>query len=243
VIAGPVAGRTLASHGADVLRLDGPRLPEDPAGLLETGPGKRHAVVDFASPSGRRTVEELLAAADVVLQGYRPGALDAFGLDPTALTERHPHLAVVRLRAWGASGPWAHRRGFDSLVQAASGIADLLRTDEQPGVLPAQALDHGTGHLAAAAAMRAIAQRRTEGGVWHAELSLAQAARWLVAAGSSPSDDAEHHDDEVSGYLVDLPAPGGPVTLIAPPGSPVWRRGPLPLDSVDPQWLPRSGVS
>jgi crotonobetainyl-CoA:carnitine CoA-transferase CaiB-like acyl-CoA transferase len=235
VIAGPVATRTLASHGADVLRLDSPRLPEDPGGLQETGPGKRHAVVDLASRSGRATAEELLAGADVVVQGYRPGALDAFGLDPAGLVQRHPHLTVVRLRAWGAGGPWEQRRGFDSLVQAACGIADVLATAEGPGALPAQALDHGTGHLAAAAVLRALTRRHAEGGVWAAELSLAQTARWLLGA---PAADAEPPaEPDVARYLVDLPSPGGPLTVVAPPGSPVWRSA---LTEVDrPSWLPR----
>jgi crotonobetainyl-CoA:carnitine CoA-transferase CaiB-like acyl-CoA transferase len=239
VIAGPVATRTLASHGADVLRLDSPRLPEDAAGLLETGPGKRHAVVDLASRSGRATGEDLLAAADVVVQGYRPGALDAFGLDPESLAERHPHLAVVRLRAWGKGGPWENRRGFDSLVQAASGIADALATDGAtdgaPGALPAQALDHGSGHLAAAAALRALTRRRAEGGVWHAELSLAQTARWLLDAPGAEPEPAVAAD--VARYLVELPSPGGPVTVVAPPGSPVWRSG--LTETAAPAWLPR----
>jgi crotonobetainyl-CoA:carnitine CoA-transferase CaiB-like acyl-CoA transferase len=237
VIAGPVATRTLASHGADVLRIDHPRLPDDPAGLLDTGPGKRSAVLDLAAPGGRATLEELLAGADVVVQGYRPGALDAFGLDPAALAERHPHLAVVRLRAWGEDGPWRHRRGFDSLVQAASGIADALADEAGPGVLPAQALDHGTGHLAAAAALRAVARRREEGGVWSAELSLAQVAHWLLAAGRRP--EAAVGDVEVAPYLTELPAPGGPVTLVRPPGSPVWRSGPAPPGADDPEWRGR----
>jgi crotonobetainyl-CoA:carnitine CoA-transferase CaiB-like acyl-CoA transferase len=238
VIAGPVATRTLASHGADVLRLDSPRLPEDPAGLLETGPGKRHAVVDLASRSGRATAEELLAGADVVVQGYRPGALDAFGLDPASLRERHPRLAVVRVRAWGAGGPWEGRRGFDSLVQAASGIADALATGDGrgggPGTLPAQALDHATGHLAAAAALRAVTRRRAEGGVWSAELSLAQAAHRLLAAPApAPEPPGDVDGDR---YLVELPSPAGPVTLVAPPGSPPWRTG---LTETAPAWLPR----
>ena len=130
VIAGPVSTRTLASHGADVLRIDGPRFPDDPAGLLDTGPGKRHVTLDLASPADRRVVEDLLAEADVVVQGYRPGALEAFGSDPAALAARHPHLVVVRLSAWGVAGPWAGRRGFDSLVQAATGIADRCGTPD-----------------------------------------------------------------------------------------------------------------
>ncbi|NYJ08406.1 CoA transferase [Petropleomorpha daqingensis] len=237
VIAGPVATRTLAAHGADVLRLDHPGLPDDPAGLLDTGPGKRSTSLDLRTPYGRTALEELLVGADVVVEGYRPGALDAFGLDPAALAERHPHLAVVRLRAWGERGPWACRRGFDSLVQAATGIADTLASEAGPGVLPAQALDHGTGHLAAAAAMRAVARRRDEGGVWCAELSLAQLAHWLLAAG--PRRETADEDSEVAPYLVELPAEGGPVSLVRPPGSPPWRTGPPLPGAHAPEWLPR----
>jgi crotonobetainyl-CoA:carnitine CoA-transferase CaiB-like acyl-CoA transferase len=237
VIAGPVATRTLAAHGADVLRLDHPGLPDDPAGLLDTGAGKRSASLDLTTPFGRATLEELLGGADVVVQGYRPGALDAFGLEPAALAERHPHLAVVRLRAWGEQGPWAARRGFDSLVQAASGIADTLASEAGPGVLPAQALDHGTGHLAAAAALRAVTRRRDDGGIWCAELSLAQLAHWLLGAGPRPETPDE--DAEVAPYLVELPAAGGTVSLVRPPGSPPWRSGPPLPGAHAPEWLPR----
>ena len=114
VIAGPVAGRTLAALGAEVLRIDPPALPELPEAHLDTGPGKRSALLDLADAERR---EALLAGADVLLTGYRPGSLDRFGLD------RHPQLVHVSLSAWGTAGPWAGRRGFDSLVQVASGIA------------------------------------------------------------------------------------------------------------------------
>ncbi|MGY1690100.1 CoA transferase [Geodermatophilus sp. SYSU D01105] len=221
VIAGPVATRTLASHGADVLRVDSPRLPDDPGSLVDTGPGKRHALLDLATGTDRRTVEELLAAADVVVQGYRPGALAGFGLDPAALAERHPHLVVVSLSAWGTRGSWSGRRGFDSLVQAATGIALVYGSAEAPGVLPAQALDHATGHLAAATVLAAVARRREEGGGWHGELSLARTAHWLLGAprrapeGGDPADPAP--------YLLTLPSAEGAVTVVAPPGSPPWR--------------------
>ncbi len=114
VLAGPVATRTLASYGADVLRLDSPRLPEDPATLLDTGPGKRHAQLDLRETGDRRRFEDLLAGADVLVQGYRPGALATYGLAPENLVERRPGLVVVALSAWGSAGPWAQRRGFDS---------------------------------------------------------------------------------------------------------------------------------
>jgi len=185
VIAGPVGTRTLASYGADVLRVDNPRLPEDPAALLDTGPGKRHVQLDLAQPRDRAQFQELLDAADVLVQGYRPGALAAHGLSSDALAERHPGLVVVTLSAWGAEGPWAHRRGFDSIVQAACGIADAARSpDGTPGVLPAQALDHGAGHLIAATVMRALTRTREHGGTWHGELS--GPARELAAPRRTP---------------------------------------------------------
>jgi crotonobetainyl-CoA:carnitine CoA-transferase CaiB-like acyl-CoA transferase len=238
VIAGPVATRTLASHGADVLRVDGPRLPDDRGGLLDTGAGKRHVVLDLADAADRRTVEELLGQADVVVQGYRPGALDAFGLDPPALADRHPHLVTVRLSAWGTTGPWRERRGFDSLVQAATGIAELCGGPDDPGVLPAQALDHGTGHLAAAVVMGALARQRLEGGGWFGELSLVRTAHWLLDAspGPEPPDDADP-----ARYLLDLPTPGGTATVVAPPGSPAWVSAAVLPPDADPVWCARVG--
>ncbi len=184
VIAGPVATRTLAAWGAEVLRVDSPRLPEIPAQALDTLSGKRSALLDFSEPSGRARLEELLAAADVVVQGYRPGALARYGLAPEALAERHPHLTLVTLSAWGASGPWAARRGFDSLVQCPTGIAVAEGSLEQPGVLPAQVLDHATGYLAAAAALLALAGLERGEPPRSVRLSLAQTARWLTGAGT-----------------------------------------------------------
>ncbi|MGY1712335.1 CoA transferase [Geodermatophilus sp. SYSU D00758] len=238
VIAGPVATRTLASHGADVLRLDGPRLPEDPGQLVDTGPGKRHAVLDLASAAGRRAADELLAAADVVVQGYRPGALDRLGLAPEALLERHPHLVVVRLSAWGTEGPWGGRRGFDSLVQAATGIAAVCGDGAAPGVLPAQALDHATGHLAAATVLAALHRRRAEGGGWHGELSLARTAAWLLAAPRTGAEDGVPPADP-GPWLVRLPSADGEVTLVGPPGSPPWTAPARRLGDAPPAWRVR----
>ena len=176
VIAGPVATRTLALAGADVLRVDPPQLPEIPAQHADTGLGKRTTILDAADPRLR----ELADTADVVVTGYRPGALDRFGLAPEDLLARRPELVVVRLDAWGWTGPWAGRRGFDSIVQAASGIAAACGTDDRPGALPAQALDHATGYLAAASALLGLAERPTRGGSIR-ELALARTAEWLWA--------------------------------------------------------------
>ncbi|WP_095933386.1 CoA transferase [Streptomyces sp. Tue6028] len=178
VIAGPVATRTLALLGADVLRVDSPQLPELADAHADTGFGKRSAVLGLATD--RRAFEELLAAADVVVTGYRPGALDRFGLSPEALAERRPGLVVAQLSAWGDRGPWAGRRGFDSLVQVATGIAAVEGSPERPGALPAQALDHGTGYLLAAGVLRALTEQAGDGGSRSVRLALARTAAWLL---------------------------------------------------------------
>jgi len=226
VIAGPVAGRTLAALGADVLRIDPPALPEMPEAHLDTGPGKRSALLDLADAERR---EALLAGADVLLTGYRPGSLDRFGLD------RRPGLVHVSLSAWGTAGPWAGRRGFDSLVQVASGIAEACAApDGTPGVLPAQALDHGTGHLMAAAALRGLAARERGEPVRPARLSLARTAAELLAR---PRTDEPVSTPDPDRFRVAF----GDVSLIAPPGeldgAPLaWAHGPRPLGGDEPAW-------
>ncbi|MFD7703893.1 CoA transferase [Streptomyces caelestis] len=180
VIAGPVATRTLALLGADVLRVDAPGLPEIADQHADTGFGKRSALLDL--PAGREVFEELLATADVVVTGYRPGALDRFGLAPAALAERRPGVVVAQLSAWGAYGPWGGRRGFDSLVQVATGIAAVEggAPAGPPGALPAQALDHGTGYLLAAGVLRALGEQAEEGGSRVVRVALARTAGWLL---------------------------------------------------------------
>ncbi len=237
VIAGRVGICTLASYGADVLRVDSPRLPEDPAALLDTGPGKRHVQLDLTQPRDRAQFEELLTAADVLVQGHRPGALAAHGLSSEALAERRPGLVVVTLSAWGQDGPWAGRRGFDSIVQAACGIADAARQpDGTPGVLPAQALDHGAGHLIAATVMRALTRTRELGGTWHGELSLAQLANWLLDAGRTSADATAPMSSDPSPYLVDLPSPTAPSPWSGPPDHRVWSTGPEAVGHVAAGW-------
>ncbi|MGW3494888.1 CoA transferase [Streptomyces sp. NPDC001020] len=190
VIAGPVATRTLALLGADVLRVDSPHLPEHPDAHADMDIGKRSTVLDLAASTDRRTFEELLAEADVVVTGYRPGALDRFALAPEQLAERRPGLVVAQLSAWGAYGPWGGRRGFDSLVQVATGIAVTEGSVGRPGALPAQALDHGTGYLLAAAVLRSLTDQTEEGGSRVVRLALARTAAWLLDGAAR--DDAEH---------------------------------------------------
>lgn len=217
VIAGPVATRTLALLGADVLRVDPPHLPELPDQHADTGFGKRSATLDLATD--RRTFEELLAAADVVVTGYRPGALDRFGLSPEALVERRPGLVVAQLSAWGAYGPWAGRRGFDSLVQVATGIAVIEGSAERPGALPAQALDHGTGYLLAAAVLRALTEQSSEGYGQVVRLALARTAAWLTGGVRSVEGEAGAAYGDPDPWLTEADSGIGRLRYALPPVS------------------------
>ena len=186
VIAGPVAGRTLAAHGADVLLIASPNLPSIPWLVIDTGRGKRSAHVDLATEAGRATLRGLLADADIFSQGYRPQSIAGLGFSPDEAARIRPGIVYVTLSAYGAAGPWSGRRGFDSLVQTTTGINHMEA--EAAGVagpkeLPAQALDHASGYLMAFGAIMARARQAREGGSWHVEVSLAQTGRWLESLG------------------------------------------------------------
>ncbi len=181
VLAGPVAGRFLAAYGAEVLRIDPPDWDE-PAVIPEVTLGKRCARLDLKSAEGRPIFEALLSETDVLLHGYRRDALEKLGYDGQALRRIRPGLLDASLNAYGWTGPWTGRRGFDSLVQMSSGIADhgmrMSKTDK-PTPLPVQAIDMATGYLLAAAVLRALNNQRTSGVVQSARLSLARVAGLL----------------------------------------------------------------
>ncbi|MEC7257472.1 MAG: CoA transferase, partial [Pseudomonadota bacterium] len=186
VLAGPIATRLLAGFGADVLRIDPPTWDE-PGVVPEVTIGKRRAGLDLRRAEDREAFEALLAKADVMVHGYRPGALDGLGYDAETRQRLRPGLIDVRLNAYGWDGPWAGRRGFDSLVQMSSGIAaeGMKRAGaERPVPLPVQALDHATGYLIAAAVLRALRLRAQTGAGWSARLSLARTAALLTSGGA-----------------------------------------------------------
>ncbi|MCH6469130.1 CoA transferase [Sinomonas terrae] len=190
VIAGPSATRLLGALGADVLRIDPPQLPELLDQHIDTDFAKRSALADLRDPEQLAQVRELMRDADVVFLGYRTSGLERFGLDPLSLRADFPHLVVVSLNAWGREGPWADVRGFDSIVQATSGIAQVYGAEHdggwRPGVLPVQALDHATGMgmAAAAVALLAAGERGVTGS---AHLSLATTAAQLLQSGPAQS--------------------------------------------------------
>lgn len=220
VIAGPVATRYLAALGAEVLRLDPPGHPDmtsgAPADMLL---GKRSAALDAGSTSGVAALHDLVQRTDVLLCGYRPGSLSRFGLDPDEIAARHPGLVVVYLDAWGHSGPWEGRRGFDSVVQGPTGVAMGESTDgTEPGSLPCQLLDHGTGYLAAAAALDGLRRQMADGGTHVRRVSLARTAAWLTSTIGNLAAPIGSAGESAARWLVELPRAGGTIIALRPPG-------------------------
>lgn len=246
VIAGPVAGRTLAAHGADVMLVSSPNLPSIPWLVIDTGRGKLSAFADLRTEQGRETLRSLVAEADIFSQGYRPQALAALGFSPQQVAAISPGIVYVSLSAYGPVGPWAERRGFDSLVQTATGFNHA--EGEAAGVagpkeLPMQILDHVTGYLMAFGAMMSRARQAREGGSWHVRVSLAQTGRWLWDLGRRPDGFAarEPGEDVVAQLTEPAPSGFGPLRAVrhaailsATPA--FWARPAVPLGASPPAW-------
>jgi crotonobetainyl-CoA:carnitine CoA-transferase CaiB-like acyl-CoA transferase len=249
VIAGPVAGRTLAAHGADVLLVSGADLPAIPWLTIDTGRGKLTTFIDLKRDEGRRRLNELLAEADVFSQGYRPRALADLGFSPEEAARINPGIVFVSLSAYSHVGPWAERRGFDSLVQTATGFNHAEGQAaglDGPKELPAQILDHASGYLMAFGAMMAKARQSREGGSWHVRVSLAQTGRWIwnlgrVADGLNTKDLQE---EAVRPFVEQVPSGFGRLQAIRHAAQlsrtpALWSRPAMPLGSHPPQWPAR----
>ncbi len=188
ILAGPVCGRTLATHGADVMLVNGPHLPNIES-IADTSRGKLSCHADLRNSEGQAVLNKLVLGSHVFVQGYRPGGLAGLGFDAQQLAHKRPGIVVVSLSAYSDEGPWGQRRGFDSLVQTAMGFnhAEMQAAAQNtPRALPMQILDYATGHLMAFAVAVAVARQQQEGGSWHVRLSLAQTGQWLRGLGRVP---------------------------------------------------------
>jgi crotonobetainyl-CoA:carnitine CoA-transferase CaiB-like acyl-CoA transferase len=250
VIAGPVAGRTLAAHGADVLLISGAELPAIPWLTIDTGRGKLSAFVELKREAGREKLRKLSAQADIFSQGYRPRALANLGFSPQDAARINPGIIYVSLSAYGHVGPWADRRGFDSLVQTATGFNHAegqAAGIDGPKELPAQILDHATGHLMAFGAMMAKARQSREGGSWHVRVSLAQTGRWIWSLGRIPDGlrTEDLKEEAIRPFVGEEQSGFGPLQAIRHAAElsktpAFWSRPSMPLGSHPPQWPARS---
>jgi len=249
VIAAPVAGRTLAAHGADVLLVYGPNVPGMRWLTIDTGRGKLSTFIELKSEQGRAQMRELLAQADIFSQGYRPQAIAAQGFSPEEAARISPGIVYVTLSAYGHAGPWSERRGFDSLVQTSTGFnhaEGAASGVEGPKELPAQMLDHATGYLMAFGAMMAKARQAREGGSWHVRVSLAQTGRWLWSLGRVADGFAQPDlkAEAVAPFMEDVDSAFGALSAVRhsailskTPAS--WSRPAVPLGTHEPEWPAR----
>ena len=248
IIAGPVAGRALAAQGADVLMITAAHLPSIETTVIDTGRGKRSAHLDLRDAGGRDALEALVRGADLFVQGYRPGAIDAFGLTPQRLARLRPGIVVGSIAAYGHTGPWAGRRGFDSLVQTAAGLnaaeAAAAGRPDEPRALPAQALDHASGYLLACGLQLALCRRATEGGSWHVRVALSRTARWLRSLGRVPHglSAPDPRLADVADLLETSDSPFGQLSAVShgarlAMSPPRWRLPAVPLGTHDAVWI------
>jgi crotonobetainyl-CoA:carnitine CoA-transferase CaiB-like acyl-CoA transferase len=245
IIAGPVCGRTLAVHGAEVMLVTAAHLPSMLPLVIDTGRGKLSTAIDLRPPNGREILSQLVRDADVFIQGYRPGAVAGHGFGPDEVARLRPGIVYASLSAYGHDGPWAQRRGFDSLVQTASGLnlaeAEAFGSAE-PRPLPAQALDHASGYLLAFGVMAALKRRAEQGGSWHVRVSLAQTGYWLRGLGRI--DGTRSHDPafgDVADRLQETPSDFGRLTAVRHAAEmsetpPHWARVSVPLGTHAPAW-------
>jgi len=246
IIAGPTGGRALAAHGATVMRIGSPNLPVVPVLVMETGRGKLAANLDLDTSAGKAGLDRLLGDADVFVQGYRPGGLAERGFGPAQAAERKPGIVYVSLSAYGEDGPWGGKRGFDSLVQTATGINAAEAAafgSTQPKALPCQALDHASGYFIAFGAMAALMRRAREGGSWHVKVSLARTGQWLRELGGLEDGLScpEPSEDQIRPFLTVSESGFGKLTHVTHAARlsqtpPRWDLPAVPIGTHAPVW-------
>ncbi len=241
VLAGPTCGRSLAAHGADVLRIGSESLPSIEPFVIETGHGKRSASLDLEQPDDVRRLKELVAGADVFVESYRHGSLAKRGFRPDELAALSPGLIHVSINCYGHVGPWAGRGGWEQLAQTTSGIAMTEAVDGVPTLLPAAATDYTTGYLAAIGTMMALSRQMEEGGSWVVEASLCQTSQWIQSGGSDLDPATATGFGDVTDQLGTVDSSWGELKFLPPveqldltPAR--WDRPPVPPGTNNLEW-------
>lgn len=246
VLAGPTCARTLAEHGAEVLRIGAAHLPTTTMFDRDTGHGKRWAHLNLKERDDLALMHALVAGADVFSEGYRPGVMARLGLSPGELHTLRPGIVCVSINCYGHEGPFSHRPGWEQLGQSVSGMAAEEGGSESPRLVPAAACDYTTGYLAALGALTALRRRENEGGSYLVRVSLARTGMWYVSQPRIPEDvdlpGAGLAREDVLDFETTSELPEGRITHLAPVvqlprTQPHWQR-PAPGNGADkPVWV------
>ena len=241
ILAGPTHARTLAEHGAEVLHIASPWLPNPDVFVMDTNHGKLSAYLDLDEPDDAERLRKLVAESDVFSQGFRAGALERRGFGPEQLTKLRPGLIYVSINCYGHAGPWESRPGWEQLAQTVTGVVAAQGGPDRPQRMPVAACDFTTGYLAALGTLVALGRRAREGGSYHVRASLCQSGMWFtrlgatcdLAAASGPGDEDE--------LCVETETPFGRLRHLRPAlelseTPPHWARPTVPLGSHQPVW-------
>jgi crotonobetainyl-CoA:carnitine CoA-transferase CaiB-like acyl-CoA transferase len=246
VLAGPTGSRALAEHGADVLKVTSPHLVD--SGLMEfdTGLGKLSTHLDLRQPGDAGKLRELARSADVFCQSYRPGALADYGFGPESIASIRPGVIYATLSAWGHGGVWGNRRGYDSVVQAATGMAYVSRGLDRPKFLPVAAIDYLSGYSMALGVFAALMRRAVEGGSWLVRVSLARTGQWISENGLFPAARVANLGSDIPPQAIEkismqTHGPAGVLKHLSPAvrmseTPPRWERPAVPLGFDPPEW-------
>jgi len=248
VLAGPTCARTLAEHGADILKIGASHIPSFTPFVIDTGHGKRSTFLDLRKKSDSEILDNLVRGADILSQSYRPGKINGFRFSPREVAEKRPGIIYVSTNCYGHEGPWKDRPGWEQLAQTVSGIASEEGGAESPRLLPAAATDYTTGYLGAYGALVALGRRAREGGSYLVRVSLTQSAMMINRLNRVPREDAEKQspialsESQIQTLILKADSGFGNIQFLGPVLSlsetpPRWDQPAVPLGTNAPEWL------
>lgn len=247
ILAGPMAARTLAEHGADVLMVTADRLPQIPEHVLDTNHGKRSCFLDLAKKEDAARMKALVKGADVFSQGYRPGMISKLGFGPEEVVRLRRGIIYASINCYGADGPFSHRGGWEQVAQTMTGLCHEGRTaarPDGPALLPAAACDYTTGYLAAYGILLSLAKRAREGGSYHVRVSLCQSGMFIYRQGkvAFPGLGLDLSPAELDTIRIESRPKSGPLRHLGPvvrfsETQPHWSRPTPQLGGDVPEWL------